>query len=333
MEIFALLPNLCSETGHDLIYHLCFAEAAKKLKLNYTPIISKNASFNSFPREWEKLFSKKKGPFLTLIRRFFEFRAVFKKKQRTTFFMESFDGIELIAYSLSSFFFSNNNQQHWLLFRNDFKDNRIKEKILWLFIKLLKNCTFFSDSQSVAAYFKGHLLPIPHTEYVKEKPHENDLVCWWPGSPRPEKGLKEIQVLLSQKKGQILLTEECGGTLKKHLSRDEYIKCLETCDLVLLPYDPISYRARTSGIFVEAIFAGKIPVVKAGSWLARELTSFNLEELIVNWENPHFFADLSSVIKRDEFQKKMKYMVDAYRQFHSVEGLVKTLESVICKMV
>ncbi len=55
------------------------------------------------------------------------------------------------------------------------------------------------------------------------------------------------------------------------LTPGEYQALLETSDLVLLPYDAVTYRARTSGPFVEALCAEKPTLVPAGSWMSQQL--------------------------------------------------------------
>ena len=51
---------------------------------------------------------------------------------------------------------------------------------------------------------------------------------------------------------------------------EEYYRLLAAADAVLCPYLTERYRARSSGVLVEAIVAGKPTVVQAGSWLARQ---------------------------------------------------------------
>ncbi|SFM08800.1 glycosyltransferase [Rugamonas rubra] len=50
----------------------------------------------------------------------------------------------------------------------------------------------------------------------------------------------------------------------------DYYRRLAEADIVLLPYDAAAYRARSSGICVEALAAGKPIVTTAGSWMASQ---------------------------------------------------------------
>lgn len=52
------------------------------------------------------------------------------------------------------------------------------------------------------------------------------------------------------------------------LDTEEYYRLLAMSDIILLPYDAGRYRARSSGILVQAQSAGKIVVSRAGTWMA-----------------------------------------------------------------
>ncbi|MCI0704800.1 MAG: glycosyltransferase [Planctomycetia bacterium] len=49
-----------------------------------------------------------------------------------------------------------------------------------------------------------------------------------------------------------------------------YYRLLASADVVLCPYDARAYRSRSSGVFAEAVAAGKPTVVPAGTWMASE---------------------------------------------------------------
>lgn len=51
---------------------------------------------------------------------------------------------------------------------------------------------------------------------------------------------------------------------------EDYYRLLASADVVLCPYDERAYRSRSSGVFAEAVAAGKPTVVPAGTWMARE---------------------------------------------------------------
>jgi glycosyltransferase involved in cell wall biosynthesis len=77
--------------------------------------------------------------------------------------------------------------------------------------------------------------------------------------------------------------------VQSSLTADAYQALLQSADVVLLPYDALTYRARTSGPFVEAICANKPVVVPADSWMSLQLaksdagtsfTSGNVQSLV-----------------------------------------------------
>jgi len=59
--------------------------------------------------------------------------------------------------------------------------------------------------------------------------------------------------------------------LTEMLAPDQYVAELAACDAVLLPYSAERYRSRTSGVFVDALAAGRPVVTTKGSWMSRQL--------------------------------------------------------------
>ncbi len=59
--------------------------------------------------------------------------------------------------------------------------------------------------------------------------------------------------------------------LRTALSTETYEALLHSADLVLIPYDSGTYRARTSGPFIEALCADKPVVAPRNSWMALQL--------------------------------------------------------------
>jgi glycosyltransferase involved in cell wall biosynthesis len=55
-----------------------------------------------------------------------------------------------------------------------------------------------------------------------------------------------------------------------YVPADDYYRLLASADVVLCPYDARAYRARSSGVFAEAVAAGKPTVVPADTWMASE---------------------------------------------------------------
>jgi len=55
------------------------------------------------------------------------------------------------------------------------------------------------------------------------------------------------------------------------LDADAYARELSAADVMLLPYDQDRYRARCSGMLLEALAAGVVPIVTGGGWMGRQL--------------------------------------------------------------
>ncbi len=65
--------------------------------------------------------------------------------------------------------------------------------------------------------------------------------------------------------------------LPSELTREQYLKQMASTQLVILPYQAQFYTNRFSGIMLDAIQLGKIPVVPDGTFMAEELRKYDLE--------------------------------------------------------
>jgi hypothetical protein len=59
-----------------------------------------------------------------------------------------------------------------------------------------------------------------------------------------------------------------------HLFRNEFCAQLESSDFLILPYHPLSYDARVSGLLVQAFLLGKPAVVSSDTWLSDEMNKY-----------------------------------------------------------
>lgn len=55
---------------------------------------------------------------------------------------------------------------------------------------------------------------------------------------------------------------------------DEYAALFNRADMLLIPYDPDAYASRSSGVFAEALAAGRPTLVTRGSWMATILEPY-----------------------------------------------------------
>ncbi|MDY7016453.1 MAG: glycosyltransferase family 1 protein, partial [Cyanobacteriota bacterium] len=175
----------------------------------------------------------------------------------------------------------------------------------------------------------------------------SELLCWWSGPPREEKGWKVIKSLvetpshlceniciLAAQSSQFIPTRRGVKIqlVEDSLSREEYVKWMNTCNFVLIPYNSEAYRERTSGIFTECIIAGKIPLVTPDTWMARELSKYELQALVLNWENPiAVFQAIADLPKNTEIASKLAQMQNNYNQYHSLGNYARTLDAVWTK--
>jgi glycosyltransferase involved in cell wall biosynthesis len=64
------------------------------------------------------------------------------------------------------------------------------------------------------------------------------------------------------------------------LSPSDYTDLLSSADIVLLPYCPVAYKDRTSGVFADCAAHGKVAIVPDGTWLARNISNENAAGVI-----------------------------------------------------
>ncbi len=180
-------------------------------------------------------------------------------------------------------------------------------------------------------------LPLGPIQDVPPFPrNEETVLCWYAGPAYAWKGQEHIQTLLDSRhpdtdKLSILFSEEwpliegMGNIRAKRLpgalDRKDYLRWLRTVDLVLLPYSAAHGRdVQLSSIFVEAVLAGKIPVVKEGTWMADELRNCGLERLVVDWTNPQLPANLVAIHKDKEIHNKVAHLSAQYNAYHCTDG-------------
>ncbi|HQU46067.1 MAG TPA: glycosyltransferase [Pirellulales bacterium] len=110
------------------------------------------------------------------------------------------------------------------------------------------------------------------------------------------------------------------------LSSEAYRALLLSADAVVLPYDREAYRARSSGIFAEALAAGIPTLVPAGTWMASQLAPVRqLAELA--------FADPADLTKHladvfahyDRYRRSTQEFSRGWSALHCAEGIVQRL--------
>lgn len=104
----------------------------------------------------------------------------------------------------------------------------------------------------------------------------------------------------------------------------EYTRFLASLDLIVLPYTLDNYHAQTSGVFAEALGAGKLVVVPKGSWMSRQLAEFG-GGAAFNPNDAEDFArvTLDMIANRDRLRAGRAERVRRWREFHNPERLLQ----------
>lgn len=281
-------------------------------------------------------------------------------------FLDTYNPLQLLSLMFALMFVKRKQIVLWLLYRGGPNWGGAKHRMLARsfsysfrlfnpFFELLlgkQNVVLLTDSdmlrQSLPLFYKRqvHLIPIPHTAaYVDKKliaeRSRDEIVCWWPGAPRPDKGLDIIQRLATEVNSEappikLLVAQSApinyvsGGIkiqkIADKLPRSEYDRNFYSCDLILLPYDSDIYNESTSGIFTECIVAGAIPLVTKGTWMAYELSKFNLDELVIDWDMNGIFGNLIRVARDPCVRGKIDKMKKAYEEYHCVKSCAETFK-------
>ncbi|MDR3623866.1 MAG: hypothetical protein P4L16_01860 [Chlamydiales bacterium] len=278
------------------------------------------------------------------------------EKGRKVIFLEQFFVPQMVGFTLAMCLMRP-KAEVWFVHRYSPEQLGFKAKIYKCMHQLLicflgkEKIKLFADSELLAKsqreFFRQEviILPVPHTDYcnglVKEK-KEKDTLLWWPGGyTTVAKGLKVIQDLVKRDlKGnfKLVVADSAREHLKEYvvpiqfissaLSRKEYMKWMNKTDLVLLPYDPEIYHFATSGIFVEAIVAGKIPVVTDGTWMAYELKRFQLQDFIVDWHRKDLFEHFQEILADKRLKILLEKMQKTYGDYHSIQGFADIISKV-----
>jgi glycosyltransferase involved in cell wall biosynthesis len=166
---------------------------------------------------------------------------------------------------------------------------------------------FYTDTPELAADYAAlagfafEVLPIPfRAELIPEPPARSEaepLRVLFLGDLREEKGFTKLPPLVRALSAERRVRFVIPGALHpeerepamlaalaelegfppevvEHPHRDgfvppeDYYALLASSDVVLCPYDARAYRSRSSGVFAEAVAAGKPTVVPADTWMA-----------------------------------------------------------------
>ena len=159
----------------------------------------------------------------------------------------------------------------------------------------------FADTQALATQFSAlcgvevRAVPLPlRVPPVLQRPSARPPHVVFAGGARAEKGFAELPAALAMAAGKARFTIHSGpvgrdsdplvqraqralramprggegvALVETALDAGAYDALMASADLLLLPYDPVIYGARSSGILAESLALGIPAVVPAGCWM------------------------------------------------------------------
>ncbi|BBO86914.1 hypothetical protein DSCOOX_00940 [Desulfosarcina ovata subsp. ovata] len=294
---------------------------------------------------------------------FYRFLTTNVDHKRTIIFIESINPFSLIAFTIAFTAIAKNNLAVWFLCRGEHsfsgfnKFRGLLEAGLQKIIKhLLPPGRFklLSDTELFAKWYATYfrhpitVMPIPHTDIPtgqSDPPRQDTITCWMAGQQHAilynVAIISKIAHTISENANKLLfvVSEKCdlepvpgGVNLKKIgavLTQEQYLSMFGKCDIVLLPYNPAIHSMRTSGVFVECIIAGRMPVVSKGTWMASELAGHHLTELAVDWHAPGLIDLLIDLHHNEPVRRKLREMRTAYLTFHNKTAYAHKLETIL----
>lgn len=343
--MFHAFAHTChQEKGHQLYYHTACQKAIEAVGLSYHAYIPKRHTLPLQPKNWILHFPE---PYNRLFKKEYLkccYELFCKAEGPRFFFIETIMRRDMRYFSLAALRFGCKEDKICLLFRDNNLFKRQRDRLeVRLFLSLLKrkfrkNLSLFTDTDNLSTFFKTqtgltfHTLPIPHFDLEPKRYKQEKPLILFPGEPRKEKGGPLIEKLAHNLEGFQLA---CSKSLpvgdlhfENSLPRQEYVEWLQRSSVVVLPYDAKKYRFRSSGIFVEAISLGKLTLVPDGCWMADELRKHDLEDCIVDFDNPHLIVIIKKLYENLAIREKLKSMQKQYLAFHTPESFGRKLYEV-----
>lgn len=115
------------------------------------------------------------------------------------------------------------------------------------------------------------------------------------------------------------------------LSPDEYVKTMQSADIVLLPYMPAYYSFGSSGVFTEAAAMGKVLVVTSGTTMETTINNFDLGSVIASDYSAESFsaAIKTAIVNFDALDEKANASYVRFSRENSPEGFLDRMFSCI----
>ena len=153
-------------------------------------------------------------------------------------------------------------------------------------VRALRNrARFFADTPGLAARLSNRIL-----QTIRQIPALGfDLEISTPKGPRKIAIAPNSRIETRFSAQYLTSIPELIDRKEINLDSKSYRKLLMTTKTIVLPYDPLRYRTRSSGIFAEALTLGIFTIVPTGTSLSRELSKLNSKVL----PTPDYIVDLA----------------------------------------
>lgn len=193
---------------------------------------------------------------------------------------------------------------------------------------------FLADRTApLAGYFgpgrweKGfHLLPrliehvadvAPRTRFLIQSPLSEGRTL--AAADQQDEAFRRIQQMAETSETVLWLNAAVDDALYHYL--------MSCCDIVLLPYVGEKYMTASSGIFVEAVAAGKVTVAPRGSWMEAQAKEHGTATVLFEQGDPAYvaLAQLKAQARLPELSARAEAKKAAWQTHHSPESLLAYL--------
>jgi len=350
--VISVEPILRGEAGHDWIYQLTIQSAARVRGLTCTVAVAWDLEKTA--DGWQKsLPSHAKEPrgvvenYLYLIKLVGAIASTVRRNQahaeRVFLVIQSFSGTQLFAFSIACALLNRPLRKitPLVVWRHPVPAD-LSGKVgisNWLLQRLTHNAAYFSDTEPLKQTnasrlsYPVRLLPITHgdAQFRLSQPERksNVLRCWWPGPPRKAKGLDLVRALIRELPSSAAIQIKAAASsnlsslnanfqsIDDQLTRAQYVRHMLESDVVLTPYSAEAYKLNSSGIFVEAICAGKVVLSLQGTWMAHELKLHGLEAFVLESDVQQWVSVLTALSLGNMNTEGFSAMRQHYLDFHT----------------
>jgi hypothetical protein len=175
-------------------------------------------------------------------------------------------------------------------------------------------------------------------------PAHDKFSVLFPCRLRPEKGESIVRSFIESldrdyiaSQGRYTVRGPISGFQNEHenliimdndVSDEIYRRHLADSHLVVIPYLAPHFTYRTSGIIVDALYAGKPCIVLEGTWMASVVKKFRAG-LCIRYYGPESLASAISVIRKNYrfFHENTESAYQKYSRFHSWDSLSECILS------